>query len=70
MLHGGRIEESIEVLKYIVKESDLFLPTMKEKQVNELFESYISKECILGAFVRIFIFIINFSLLVSLLELV
>ncbi|XP_033174927.1 protein PTCD3 homolog, mitochondrial isoform X3 [Bombus impatiens] len=50
LLHGGRIEESIEVLKYIVKESDLFLPTMKEKQVNELFESYISKECILGAF--------------------
>ncbi|XP_033343654.1 protein PTCD3 homolog, mitochondrial [Bombus vosnesenskii] len=50
LLHGGRIEESIEVLTYIVKESDLFLPTMNEKQVNELFESYISKECILGAF--------------------
>lgn len=50
LLHGGRIEESIEVLTYTIKESDLFLPTMNEKQVNELFESYISKECILGAF--------------------
>ncbi|XP_068978689.1 small ribosomal subunit protein mS39 isoform X2 [Bombus flavifrons] len=50
LLHGGRIKESIKVLTYIINESDLFLPTMNEKQVNELFESYISKECILGAF--------------------
>ncbi|XP_048268623.1 protein PTCD3 homolog, mitochondrial isoform X3 [Bombus terrestris] len=50
LLHGGHIVESIEVLTYITKESDLFLPTMNEIQVNELFESYISKECILGAF--------------------
>lgn len=59
LLHGGRIEESIKVLAYTTKESDLFLPTMNEKQVNELFDSYIAKECILGAFVRIFIFIIS-----------
>lgn len=61
MLHGGHIVESIEVLTYITKESDLFLPTMNEIQVNELFESYISKECILGAFVCIFIFIISLA---------
>ncbi|XP_071865828.1 small ribosomal subunit protein mS39 [Bombus fervidus] len=50
LLHGGRIKESIEVLTYTIEESDLFLPTMNEKQVNELFESYISEKCILGAF--------------------
>lgn len=50
LLHGGRIKESIEVLTYTIEKSDLFLPTMNEKQVNELFESYISEKCILGAF--------------------
>ncbi|KAK1125637.1 hypothetical protein K0M31_005198 [Melipona bicolor] len=50
LLHGNRVEESIKVMTYTVKESNLFLPTMNEKQVNELFNNYIFKKCIEGAF--------------------
>ena len=58
LLHGNRVKESVEVMTYTVKESNVFLPTMNEKQVNELFNNYILKECIEGAFVRIFILVI------------
>ncbi|KOX79803.1 hypothetical protein WN51_11414 [Melipona quadrifasciata] len=33
LLHGDRVEESIKVMTYTVKESNLFLPTMNEKQL-------------------------------------
>lgn len=59
LLHGDFVEESIEVLTYINK-PDLFIPTINENQINELFDKYISKQCIKGCFVRIFILIIFF----------
>lgn len=49
LLRGDRVEESIEVLKSTAEQSDLFIPTMSQEQVNELFEAYISQQCIQGA---------------------
>lgn len=49
LLHGGLLKESIEVLQYTVKESHLFIPTIDQQQLNELFEGYISAECIEAA---------------------
>ncbi|OAD52030.1 hypothetical protein WN48_03322 [Eufriesea mexicana] len=49
-LHGDNINESIKVLEYTVKTSNMFIPTMTDKQLNELFEYYISKQCTIGAF--------------------
>ncbi|XP_031367472.1 protein PTCD3 homolog, mitochondrial [Apis dorsata] len=47
LLHGDFVKESIEVLTYINK-SDLFISVMNENQINELFDKYISKQCIKG----------------------
>lgn len=52
LLHGDFVKESIEVLTYINK-SDLFISVMNENQINELFDKYISKQCIKGCLVRI-----------------
>ncbi|XP_017796576.1 PREDICTED: protein PTCD3 homolog, mitochondrial [Habropoda laboriosa] len=49
LLQGGYSEETIEVLQYTVKELHLFVPTMREKQVLELFDRCILAECIEAA---------------------
>lgn len=59
LLDGDFVEESIEVLTYINK-PELFVPTMNKNQINQLFDKYISKQCVKGCFVRIFILIIFF----------
>ncbi|CAD1468903.1 unnamed protein product, partial [Heterotrigona itama] len=33
LLHGNRVKESVKVMTYTVKESNVFLPTMNEKQL-------------------------------------
>lgn len=54
LLQGGRPQESIEVLTSTVKQSHLYIPTMNDTHVNQLFQSCISQQCITGAIVRIF----------------
>ncbi|CAK9824805.1 Protein PTCD3 homolog, mitochondrial [Anthophora retusa] len=49
LLHSGLLKESIEVLQYTIKKSHLFLPTINQQQLNELFEGCISAECIEAA---------------------
>lgn len=47
LLHGDFVKESIEVLTFINK-SDLCISVMTERQVNELIDLYISKQCMKG----------------------
>lgn len=60
-LHGDNVEESIKVLECAVKESHVVIGTMTAHQLNKLFEYYISKQCIIGAFVCIFTLIMSFT---------
>lgn len=52
LLHGDFVKESIEVLTFINK-SDLCISVMTERQVNELIDLYISKQCMKGCLVCI-----------------
>lgn len=53
LLCGNRINDSMDVLSYTIEQPHLFVPTMTKEQLTKLFESYISKDCITGALVRI-----------------
>lgn len=52
LLNNDFVKESIEILTFINK-LDLFVSMMNRNQINELFDKYISIQCIKGCFVRI-----------------
>ncbi|CAL7938309.1 unnamed protein product [Xylocopa violacea] len=49
LLQGKHIEEAIEVLTIIINQPDMFILKMSEQQVNELFDTFMSEQCITGA---------------------
>lgn len=49
LLHNDFVKESIEILTFINK-LDLFVSMMNRNQINELFDKYISIQCIKGCF--------------------
>ena len=50
LLRGDRVQEAREVLMETVNHPSMFMPNMDKLQVDELFESCMSKQCIAEAF--------------------
>ena len=50
LLRGDRVQEVSEVLMETVNHPSMFMPNMDKLQVDELFESCMSKQCIVEAF--------------------
>ncbi|XP_076678408.1 small ribosomal subunit protein mS39 isoform X2 [Andrena cerasifolii] len=51
LLRSDRVEEAREVLMETVNHPSMFMPNMDKLQVDELFESCMSKQCIAEAFI-------------------